>query len=94
MEGELSLIKYPLISDATIQYLHQAFRCWRDCRAKARLDDFRFHDLRHTVGTRLAEQGVPVNVIQEILAHSDVRTTMKYIHLVEGSKRAALESIL
>ena len=25
MEGELSLIKYPLISDATIQYLHQAF---------------------------------------------------------------------
>lgn len=25
MEGELSLIKYPLISDATIQYLHEAF---------------------------------------------------------------------
>lgn len=43
---------------------------------------------------RLAEQGVPINIIKKILAHSDVRTTMKYIHLVEGSKRKALESIL
>lgn len=43
---------------------------------------------------QLAEQGVPINVIQEILAHSDVRTTMKYVHLVEDSKRKALESIL
>ena len=86
--------EYVFANPHTGHRYYEIDRCWRDCRAKAGLDDFRFHDLRHTVGTRLAEQGVPVNVIQEILAHSDVRTTMKYIHLVEGSKRAALESIL
>lgn len=86
--------EYVFANPQTGSRYYEIDRCWRDCRDKAGLSDFRFHDLRHTVGTRLAEQGVPVNVIQEILAHSDVRTTMKYIHLVEGSKRAALESIL
>lgn len=86
--------EYVFANPQTGSRYYEIDRCWRYCRDKAGLSDFRFHDLRHTVGTRLAEQGVPVNVIQEILAHSDVRTTMKYIHLVEGSKRAALESIL
>lgn len=44
--------------------------------------------------TLVAVQGVPVNVIQETLAHSDIKTTMKYIHMTEGSKRKALESLL
>ena len=44
------------------------------------------------IGTRLAEKGVSINVIKEILAHSDIRTTMKYVHLVEGSKKAAIHS--
>lgn len=86
--------EYVFANPKTGTRYYEIDRCWRECREKAGLGDFRFHDLRHTVGTRLAEQGVPINVIQEILAHSDVRTTMKYVHLVEGSKRKALESIL
>jgi len=53
---------------------------WNRTKQKAKVHDLRFHDLRHTVGTRLAEQGVPVPVIKEILAHSDIRTTMRYVH--------------
>ena len=36
---------------------------WNKIKEKAGVNDFRFHDLRHTVGTRLAQKGVPVPVI-------------------------------
>ncbi len=36
--------------------------------------------MRHTVGTRLAQMNVPVPVIQQVLDHSDIKTTMRYVH--------------
>lgn len=86
--------EYVFANPKTGNRYYEIDRCWRDCLEEAQIENFRFHDLRHTVGTRLAAKGVPVNVIQEILAHSDIRTTMKYVHLVEGSKREAMNSIL
>ena len=61
-------------------------KAWSTALKKARIENFRFHDLRHTVGTRLAEQLVPVNVIKELLGHSDVHTTMRYVHSTQGAK--------
>lgn len=63
---------------------------WHEIQKKAHLEDFRFHDLRHTVGTRLAEKGIPVPVIREVLAHSDVRTTMRYVHAVPKQIQSAM----
>ena len=60
---------------------------------RAGIDKIRFHDLRHTVGTRLAEQLVPVNVIKELLGHSDVHTTMRYVHSTQGAKLQALNKL-
>ena len=56
---------------------------WNKIKEKAGVNDFRFHDLRHTVGTRLAQKGVPVPVIKDIMAHSDIKTTMRYAHKAE-----------
>lgn len=60
---------------------------------KANVENFRFHDLRHTVGTRLAKENIPVNVIKEILAHSDIKTTMRYVHCTQGAKLDALSKL-
>lgn len=65
-------------------------KAWKNALENAQIENFRFHDLRHTVGTRLAEQNIPVNVIKEVLAHSDVRTSMRYVHLTENSKAKAM----
>ena len=59
---------------------------------KAGIKNFRFHDLRHTAGTRLGEMGIPVQVISKILGHSDIRTTMRYVH-PEDSLREAVEKL-
>lgn len=56
-------------------------KAWRKIREKAGLQDLRFHGLRHTVGTRLARKNVPIPVIKKIMAHSDIKTTMMYVHV-------------
>ncbi len=44
----------------------------------AGIEDHRFHDLRHTFGTRMAAAGVPLRTLQEWLGHRDITTTQRY----------------
>ena len=43
------------------------------------------HDLRHTFASHLAMDGVPIPAIKELLGHSDIRTTMIYLHIPSHS---------
>lgn len=46
--------------------------------ARAGLERVRFHDLRHTFGTRMAAAGVPMRTLQEWMGHRDFKTTLIY----------------
>ena len=58
---------------------------------KANIKNFRFHDLRHTVATRLATKGIDLTVVQEILGHSKITTTQRYAHPVPQRKLEAID---
>lgn len=45
---------------------------------RAGIRDVRFHDLRHTFGTRMAAAGVPLRTLQEWMGHRDFKTTLIY----------------
>jgi integrase len=59
----------------------------------AKIKDLRFHDLRHTAATRMADEGINVVVIAEILGHGDIRTTKRYAHAMDEAKREAVEKL-
>lgn len=50
----------------------------------------RFHDLRHTFGTRIAAAGVPMRVLQEWMGHRDFRTTLIYADYEPGDEESDL----
>jgi integrase len=56
---------------------------------RAGLRPLRFHDLRHTFGTRMIAKA-DIRRVQEWMGHADVQTTMKYLHFVPREDDAAL----
>ena len=66
---------------------------WRALRKKAGLDGLRFHDLRHTFITHMAEAGVPEHVIRSIAGHLTKRMMEHYTHIGMAAKRRALETV-
>ncbi len=58
---------------------------------KAGIKDFRFHDLRHTFATRLAQAGVDLYKISKLLGHKDIKMTQRYAHHCPDSLRDGVE---
>ena len=61
--------------------LHHA---WCDIRTAAGLENFRWHDFRHSCASFLAQHGSSLIEIGSVLGHKRAQTTLKYSHLVTG----------
>lgn len=51
------------------------------------------HALRHTFATRLIEENTPLNTVKDILGHSSISTTQKYLHGNAEKERTAIETM-
>lgn len=66
------------------------FKRFKAAARRAGIDGVRFHDLRHTFGTRMAAAGVPLRTLQEWMGHRDFKTTLVYADYQPSEREAEL----
>ncbi|WP_433769361.1 phage integrase [Pseudomonas putida] len=66
---------------------------WLNLLERAKIEGFRWHDMRHDFASRLVMAGVPLNTVRDLLGHADIKMTLRYAHLAPGTKAAAVELI-
>jgi integrase len=64
-------------------------RRYKSALTKAKLRPLRFHDLRHTFGTRMIAKA-DIRRVQEWMGHADIQTTMRYLHYAPRAEDAQL----
>lgn len=63
-------------------------RAWEAALVKARLENFCFHDLRHSAASYLGAQGASLAQIGAVLGHISQATTQRYTHFVQSAGEA------
>ena len=67
---------------------------WKKALNKAEVDNFRFHDLRHTTASYLAMSGASLLEIADVLGHKQIQMTKRYAHLCIDHKQRLINSVM
>jgi|SRR5262245_11526177 len=68
-------------------------KAWLNACEKAGIENLRFHDLRRTFATRLAEGGADVFTIKALLGHATINMAAEYTQATDQGKREAVANI-
>ena len=66
---------------------------WRKAKKQAEIEDFRFHDLRHSAASYLAMGGASLAEIAEILGHKTLQMVKRYSHLSNAHVSSVVEKM-
>lgn len=72
------------------EYVSKSFK--KACRKAGIREEVTFHSLRHGFATRHAERNTSPMVLQKLLGHAHIETTMRYIHIKDSMLKEAMES--
>jgi integrase len=73
----------PLVFPGTGENAANIRLAWEEAMDKAKLENFRFHDLRHSAASYLAMNGATLAELAEILGHKTLAMVKRYSHLSE-----------
>jgi integrase len=85
----------PFVTAETKSAGQRDWRRWFEwCAHEAKIENFRWHDMRHTFASRLVMAGVDLRTVQELLGHKSILMTMRYAHLSPSHNQSAVEKIV
>lgn len=67
------------------------FDDFREALRLAEIEDFRFHDLRHTFATRMLRATGNLKLVSRLLGHTSIETTMRYAHVLDDDLAQAMD---
>ena len=67
---------------------------WKKALVQAEIKDFRYHDLRHSCASLLAQSGASLLEIAEILGHKQIQVTKRYSHLCIDHKTRLINKVM
>jgi integrase len=68
-------------------------RYWCKALEDAGIEDFRFHDLRHSCASYLTEKGIPIVTVAEVLGHRSLSMTQRYSHVYTEQKAKVVAEV-
>jgi integrase len=72
------------------ELVHETKRSFKTALKRAGIQDFKFHDLRHTFASQVLLNGGSLKDVQELLGHKTMTMTLRYAHLTQEHKRRAV----
>jgi integrase len=70
------------------------YKQWKKALLSADIENFRFHDLRHTTASYLAQNGASLLEIADVLGHRQISMTARYSHLCVDHKQRLINKVL
>jgi len=67
---------------------------WKKALTQAEITDFRYHDLRHSCASLLAQSGASLLEIAEVLGHKQIQVTKRYAHLCIDHKSKLINKVM
>jgi integrase len=78
--------RYPLTYGGVQTY-------WRRLRRRSGVVGFRFHDYRHDLATKILRETGNLKLVQRALNHSDIKSTLRYAHVLDSEVAEAMEAV-
>lgn len=71
----------------------KVYKGFKAALKRAGINNFTFHDLRHTFASHLVMNGADLKTVQELLGHKTFNMTLRYAHLSPDHKRKAVDDL-
>lgn len=84
--------KYLFTNPKTGKHYTTIKTAWTTACRLAVVTNLRWHDLRHTFGTRAIENGASLPDLQKVMGHRRIETTMQYVHATDMGRRRVVEA--
>lgn len=85
------LISPYVFCDSQGNRFYSVARSFHTALKRAKIEDFRFHDLRHTFASHYLMRGGTLSNLQKILGHKEIKMTTRYTHLSKEFARKEIE---